>query len=109
MNYELYGDKYIEVPNEPEAFAVNYFLRSAQRSAQVTVEDAAGAVVRQIDAPADRGLNRVLVPFATERGRGAAGRGSATPLVPLGAGTYRITLKVAGSTFTKAAKVVEWP
>ena len=109
MNYDLFGDKYLEVPNEPEAFVVSYYLLTAQRAAQVTVEDAAGAVVRQIDAPGDRGLNRVLVPLATDRSRGAAGRGSAAPPPPLGVGTYRITLTVAGRTLTKPARVIAWP
>ncbi len=109
MNYELYGDKYIEVPNEPEAFVVNYYLLTAQRAAQVTVEDAAGVVVRKIDATGDRGLNRVLVPLGNDRGRGAAGRGAPPPPPPLGVGTYRITLNVAGRTLTKIAKVIAWP
>jgi len=109
MNYELYGDKYIEVPNEPEAFVVNYFLLTPQRAAQVTVEDAAGVVVRTIDAPGDRGLNRVLVPFAADRGRGAAGRGGPPAPPPLGAGTYRINLNVAGRTLSKTTRVLEWP
>jgi photosystem II stability/assembly factor-like uncharacterized protein len=109
MNYELYGDKYIEVPNEPEAFVVNYYLLAAQRRAQVTVEDAAGVIVRKIDAPGDRGLNRVLVLFATDRSRGATAPGAPAPQPPLGIGTYRITLNVAGKTLTKTARVIEWP
>ena len=28
---QLYGDKYIEVPNEPEALSVNYYLRADAR------------------------------------------------------------------------------
>jgi hypothetical protein len=109
MNYELYGNKYIEVPNEPEALVVNYYLLSAQRTAaHVTVADGDGTVVREVDGPAARGLNRVLVPLTPERGRGAAGRGS-PPAPPLGAGSYRITLTAAGRTLTKTAKVLEWP
>jgi photosystem II stability/assembly factor-like uncharacterized protein len=108
MNYELYGDKYIQVPNEPEALVVNYYLAAVQREgAQVAVADSAGAVVRQVEGPAARGLNRVLIPLASERG-GRGGRGS-TPTVPLAPGSYQVSLNVAGRTLTKPAKVIEWP
>jgi photosystem II stability/assembly factor-like uncharacterized protein len=105
MNYELYGDKYIQVPNEPEAFVVNYYLLAAQTSAaRVAVADASGLVVRQVEGPSARGLNRVLVPLGIERGRGGAGRGNATE-TPLGPGTYQVTLSVGGKTLTKPAIV----
>ena len=28
MNYHLFGDKYLEVPNEPEALVINYYLKA---------------------------------------------------------------------------------
>ena len=32
MNYHLFGDKYLEVPNEPEALVINYYLRAKERT-----------------------------------------------------------------------------
>ncbi len=84
MNYHLFGDKYLEVPNEPEALVVNYLLRDdAPAEAGITVSDHAGRIVREIRGPAKRGLNRALVPLG---GRGG-GRGG-SPIVPLAVGEY---------------------
>ena len=52
-NYHLFGDKYLEVPNEPDALVVNYYLKMDQpQTAHVTITNAAGQVVRQADGPA---------------------------------------------------------
>ena len=98
MNYHLFGDKYLEMPNEPEALAINYYLQAdAPAEASITVSDRAGRVVREIRGPAKRGLNRVLVPL------GGSGRGAA-PVVPLAPGEYVVTLRV-GREFTKRTTV----
>src|SRR4029077_15622757 len=58
MNYHLFGDKYLEVPNEPEALVVNYLLKAdADAGAKITVKDLAGKVLREVDGPAKAGLN----------------------------------------------------
>jgi len=108
MNYELYGDKYIEVPNEPEAFVVNYYLKTAQKeTAHIAVADGSGAVVREFDGPTARGLNHAVVPLGSARGRGgAAGRGGPADQ-PLPTGSYQVTLTVAGRTLSKTAVVRE--
>ena len=114
MNYHLFGDRYLEVPNEPEAFAVNYYLRDeAASNARITVKDSGGQVVRQVDGPAKRGLNRALVHLAGGGGRGGAGgapvRASAAEERhrhrPSAAGDYVVTLDVAGVTLSKPARV----
>ena len=51
MNYNLFGDKYLEVPNEPDALVVNYYLRAdvaadPSLKASVTVKDSGGRVMR---------------------------------------------------------------
>jgi photosystem II stability/assembly factor-like uncharacterized protein len=108
MNFELYGDKHLRVPNEPEAFAVTYYVQADQQTrARVTVADERGAVVRQLDGPAQAGLNRVFVPLGGGgRGRGAGGgRGANPPVAPLALGTYQVSLVVAGKTLIKPAVV----
>ena len=60
-NYHLFGDAFIEVPNEPEALVITYFLREkAEGNAQVTVADVTGQTVATLRGPAERGVNRVL-------------------------------------------------
>ena len=104
MNYELFGDAYIEVPNEPEAFAIDYLLKADGATADVTVTDAGGKVVRQVTGPAKAGFNRVLVPLSGSGGRGRGGRGAA-PVAPLTVGDYTVTLDVEGQKLTKTATV----
>jgi photosystem II stability/assembly factor-like uncharacterized protein len=102
MNYHLFGDKYLEVPNEPEALVINYYL-NAESSAQakIAVSDSTGHIVRQVEGPAKKGLNRALVNLG---GGGGRGRGAVTT-PPLGVGDYTVTVEVAGVTLTKSARV----
>ena len=108
MNYHLFGDKYIEVPNEPEAFVVNYYLKAeANGAAKITVKDAAGTVVRELEGPAKTGLNRALVSLGGGgRGTGGGrGRGGAPAQAALAVGEYTVTVDVAGQSLSKTARV----
>ena len=104
-NYNLYGDKYIEVPNEPEALSVNYYLRAdGTGPARVTVTDGTGRTVRQLEGPAKRGLNRAIVNLGGGGGRGGPPGGGAGGGV-LATGDYVITVEVAGEKLTKPGRV----
>jgi hypothetical protein len=101
MNYQLYGNKYIQVPNEPEGLTVNFYLKAAASdSARVTVQDAGGRTVAQAGTPGRAGLNRVVFGFAG--GRGGRGGGGTTALAP---GQYMVTLDVGGQKLSKPAVV----
>lgn len=101
MNYHLFGDKYLVVPNEPEAFVVNYYLKDgAATDAKITLADRTGKILRETTGPAKPGLNRALLNLGGSRGRGA------TALVaPLSVGDYTVTVEVAGEKLTKPAQV----
>jgi photosystem II stability/assembly factor-like uncharacterized protein len=115
MNYHLFGDKYLEVPNEPEALVVNYYLKTdADAAARITVKDGTGSVVRELTGPAGAGLNRALVPLGNGGGRGfggggagGRGRGGAAAAPALTVGDYTVTVDVAGQSLTKPARVRE--
>jgi len=106
MNYALGGDKYLRVPNEPEGIVVNYSLGTEGTAARITVTDSAGAVLRTVNGPTKRGLNRVVIPFQVGGGRGRGGRGASgaegLALVP---GKYTVTLDVGGQRLAKTAIV----
>jgi hypothetical protein len=105
-NYNLYGDKYIEIPNEPEALIVNYHLRAeAAGSARVTVTDATGRAVRTVDGTARRGLNRAVINLAGGGGGRGGGPPGAAGAGGLATGDYVISLEVAGEKLTKPARV----
>ena len=105
-NYSLFGDKYIEVPNEADALVINYFLKAESSTpARITVTDVTGRVVRQSDGGGRPGINRVQLPFG---GGGGRGRGAGTAATgPLPPGEYQVALTVAGQTVTKPARVRE--
>lgn len=108
MNYHLFGDKYLEVPNEPEALVVQYSLGvDASGQAQITLADAAGRTVRQATGPVRAGLNRVLIALAGGGGgRGGGGRGGGAPATaPLGVGDYTVTVGVGAEKQTVPARV----
>jgi hypothetical protein len=117
MNYNLFGDKYLEVPNEPDALVVNYYLKADAASApRITVAEPGSRVLRELQGTARAGLNRVNVSLAgSGRGRGAGaaggattasqGRGGVAPSGPLPVGDYVVTLTVGDQTQAKPARV----
>jgi len=114
MNYHLFGDKYLEVMNEPEALVVQYHLAAdASGQAQITVADVSGRAVRQLTGPVRAGLNRALVSLAgggggrAGGGGAAGGRGGGPAAAPLAVGDYTITVDVAGEKQTVPARVRE--
>src|SRR4029079_3976632 len=103
-----FGDKYLEVPNEPEALVINYYLKADAAAAKVTVKDPSGKVLRESEGPAKAGLNRVLVNLAGGGGRGAGGgagggrgRGGAPGGGPLAGGGSRVTGDGAGASLAQ--------
>lgn len=110
-NYNLYGDKYIEIPNEPESLVVNYYLRAdASSSARVTIADLSGRPIRQLDGPGRHGLNRAVIPLAGGGG-GRGGGGGPQAAGPAGGalapGDYLVTVEVGGEKMTRPARVRE--
>ena len=105
-NFRLFGDKYIAVPNEPDALTIQYWLGSgADGGAVVTVSDViSGEPIARLEAPAEAGLNAALWDMRLSTGDGGGGPGgffrrNRTP--PLPPGSYRITVRVGayeGST-----------
>jgi hypothetical protein len=118
-NYHLYGHRYIEVPNEPDALVISYWLREkAAAPAKITVADAGGKVLSEMTGPAEAGMNRVSWNMRAgsqetgRRGGGAGGGGGGQgrgggPAEPLGPGDYQIRIDVAGQTFTKTGTIRE--
>ena len=105
MNYNLFGDAFLEVANEPEALAINYYVKAdAPAAAAITVIDRDGKAVRQLTGPAKAGLNRALVGLGGSGGRGRGGRGGPA-VAPLAIGDYTVTVEVAGQKLQKPATV----
>ena len=89
-NFHLYGDKHIEVPNEPDALVIHYYLREkAEAGAQVQVTDIRGQQVATLKGPSEAGMNRVVWPIRHPPG------------------DYRITVTAGGQEQTTVGRIRE--
>jgi photosystem II stability/assembly factor-like uncharacterized protein len=118
MNYHLYGDKYIEVPNQPDALTIDYYVRAEDAAgARITVTDLTGATIAQLTGPAHAGLNRAYwnmrpgVQGAGGRGGRGGGRfgGAGGAVEP--PGEYLVTVDVAGQSLHTVGRIRDriWP
>jgi photosystem II stability/assembly factor-like uncharacterized protein len=96
-NYQLLGDSHLLTPNEPNAFAINYWLKSkADGPVKVTVATLDGEVLAEFDGKKEAGLNAVswdMRPYRPGRkpAPGAAGFGYGPRLVE--PGEYVVTVE----------------
>ncbi|MBZ5497953.1 MAG: hypothetical protein LAP85_16245 [Acidobacteriia bacterium] len=117
MNYHLFGDKYIEVPNEREAIVINYYLKAADSTgARVTITDVTGKPVAQLSGSGRAGINRIewnmratagVTPPAAPAGRGGGGGRGGQFGTPAPVGDYLVTIEAAGEKLTKVARIRE--
>ena len=106
----MWGHDQYGVKHAPGA-TLNYWVRERDRDgAKLTVKDAAGHVVRELDGPAEAGLNRATWDLALDREQRydppEAGFGGQFVFVP--AGTYNVELKVGKET-SSTKLVVSYP
>ncbi len=92
--------------NPPRGTAIGYYLKSAPSGdVKISIADGTGRVIRTLDGTRRVGINRVIwnlspTPQAPGFGRGGGG-------VTVAAGTYTVTLDVAGKKLTKPLTVRE--
>jgi photosystem II stability/assembly factor-like uncharacterized protein len=108
------GQSYYTAPNPPDGALIDYYVKSAAEThVTITIADAAGALVRTLEMPANRGgLQRVVwnlrASGAPNTGRGGGGGGAGAGAGRAGGaggaivapGTYRARLTVGGQTYT---------
>jgi hypothetical protein len=89
-NYQLYGNRYLTTPNEPNGFVVIYHLKTKPAAkVTVTIADPFGEGFHTAEGPAEAGLNR----FVWE------------PRQPVPGGDYVVTLKTGDAAQTKRTTV----
>jgi hypothetical protein len=108
----LPGARTFTAPNVPLGTFVSYWLASSADStspARIRISSSTGAVVRELTAPATRGMHRVewdlrmsfaFVPPPSDSGYYGPPR---PPYVP--AGEYKVELTAAGKTLTRTVRV----
>ena len=109
------GQKVFVGANAPRGVAISYYLKNAASGdVKITITDAAGKTVRNLDGTKGAGINRViwnLAPNAQPNqpppnplGPGG-GRGALPPTVE--PGTYTVTLAADGKTISKPVVVLQ--
>lgn len=107
------GQKSFVGENAPRGAMINYYLKAAAAGdVTITIADATGKVIRNMDGTKTAGINRVLWNLAPNQppgppgggGGGGGFGGGAPPTVE--PGTYVVTLNVAGKTFTQPVTVM---
>jgi hypothetical protein len=107
------GQKVFVGENAPRGSEISYYLKSAASGdVKITIADATGKVIRNIDGTKNAGINRVLWNLAPNpppgppgAAGGGGGRGGAPQAVE--PGTYVVTLSVGGKTYTKPVSVLQ--
>lgn len=60
-NYNLYGDRHLATPNEPNGIVINYYLKNkVKEKVKITVTDPYGKVLITFKGKPDAGINRVI-------------------------------------------------
>jgi photosystem II stability/assembly factor-like uncharacterized protein len=107
------GQKVFVGENAPRGSEISYYLKSAASGdVKITIADATGKVIRNIDGTKNAGINRVLwnlAPNPPPGPPGAAGGGGGSGGAPQAVepGTYVVTLSVGGKTYTKPVSVLQ--
>jgi photosystem II stability/assembly factor-like uncharacterized protein len=108
------GDMIFRGQNPPAGAIIDYYLKAEGGTPALTVHDASGMEIRRLDAPARRGINRVVwdlrhEPFMIAM-QGQSGRRGTTLdgpfVVP---GEYTVRLAVGGRTLEQRVRVSEDP
>lgn len=108
------GDMIFRGQNPPAGAIIDYYLKADGAPPALTVHDASGNQIRKLDAPAMRGINRVVwdlrhEPFATGL-QGQSGRPGPRLdgpfVVP---GEYLVRLSTGGRTMEQRVRVEEDP
>jgi hypothetical protein len=106
-NYQLYGNRHIRTPNEPNGLCIRYYTRNASDSTQVSIKDINGNLVRSWKVLPKAGLNEIIWNF---RASGAGGRRRAADN-PIAPGDYAVIVEQAGQKqqkIGKFTKVIGW-
>jgi photosystem II stability/assembly factor-like uncharacterized protein len=109
-NFQLLGDSHLLTPNEPNAMAVSYYLRSKPAGkVKIRVSTSSGEALNEIEGTAEPGIH---TSYWNMRPKSKGDRpawwdeyGFGEPTV--GPGEYVITLDVGGKTLTRRGRIVK--
>jgi photosystem II stability/assembly factor-like uncharacterized protein len=111
------GQRVFVGESAPRGAAINYYLKTsvATGDVKITIADATGKVIRNLDGTKNAGINRVMwnlapnPPQGQQGGGGFGGGGGGRGGLPAAVepGTYIISVAVNGKTMTKPVTVLQ--
>ncbi len=107
-NYRLMGDRHLATSNEPNAVAINYYLREKPKDkVKITITDPYGQILRTISEEAEPGLNKVFWDMRAALEKKDAdereGERLRSPLVE--PGEYIVNLEAAGKKLSRRVMI----
>ncbi|MFC2168630.1 WD40/YVTN/BNR-like repeat-containing protein [Acidobacteriota bacterium] len=106
-NYNLYGDRHLSTPNEPNAVVFNYYLKGASDTPpKLTISNSNGDILAQLEAQTGEGINRIFWNMRAQRigEQGQERRRSGSQVDP---GDYIASLEIDGKTFSQSFRIME--
>jgi len=108
------GDMIFRGQNPPAGAIIDYYLRADGAAPTLTVHDASGEQIRKLEAPAKRGINRVIwdlrhEPFTSGMQGQSGRRGTALDGPFVVPGEYIVRLAAGGRSLEQRVKVEEDP
>jgi len=113
-NQQVGGQKVFVGENAPRGAAINYYVKSGDGDAKISIADVNGRTIATLTGPATPGIHRVMwnlaptpPPGQPQAGRGGFGGGGRGGFGAVEPGTYLVTLDAAGKKITKPLEVLQ--
>ena len=90
-NYQLYGNRHISVPNEPNAVVINYYVKNVlAEGVRISITDPYGKSIQNLTGRASAGINSAS--WNIDR---------------VQPGEYVVAIEAGGNTYTQRARVIK--
>jgi photosystem II stability/assembly factor-like uncharacterized protein len=111
-NDQLFSQRYIQTPNEPNGMVIQYYLKNARKDAvNLVITDFRGTEVARLRGGMSAGINTVVWNMRVDTGSAGArpggGRGGFSPDQWQPLGSYLVTIDVDGQKLSQPARITK--
>lgn len=106
--YQLYGDRHLSTPNEPNAIVIYYYLKDKKsEKVKITITDPYGKILSKLNGKNEAGINRAVwnmrIRRAEDQPSQTTRRRVRSPLAE--PGEYVVILEVGSNKLTRKARI----
>jgi len=107
-NFTLYGDRYINTPNEPEGALITYYLKEKSKDkVKISISDCYGKEIGSFEGTGNAGFNRVVWDMWIKVTTGDPAVAAVTTPVWVSPGEYGVTVQVGNRKLTRKAYIIK--